>query len=67
MTISAIAKTVGLTVKSIHCYESVGLILSPQRSENDYRNYDETHIPGLRLIREGSYCRILSSRVQRVT
>ncbi|WP_417345533.1 Cu(I)-responsive transcriptional regulator [Ferrimonas sp.] len=51
MKISAIAKAAGLTVKTIRYYESVGLISPPQRSDNGYRSYDETQIPGLRLIR----------------
>ena len=39
LSISQAAKETGLSVKSIRHYESIGLINSPPREENDYRFY----------------------------
>lgn len=51
MNISKVAKTTGLTAKTIRYYESIGLIDAPQRSDNGYRSYTEGTLRELRFIR----------------
>lgn len=50
MLINEVESKVGLTKKSIRFYEDNGLI-SPSRSENSYRVYDEDDIRMLRIIK----------------
>ncbi len=50
MNISEVAKKTGLTAKSIRLYEDKGLIESPYRLANGYRDYDDRHIDDLLLI-----------------
>lgn len=50
LSISQAAKETGLSVKSIRHYESIGLISSPPREENDYRFYPEQIIQQLHFI-----------------
>ncbi|WP_372882275.1 MerR family DNA-binding transcriptional regulator [Psychromonas sp.] len=51
LSISQAAKKTGLSVKSIRHYEQIGLISSPQRSENNYRYYPEAIIKQLHFIK----------------
>ncbi len=50
MNISEVAKQTGLTAKSIRLYEDKGLIASPHRLDNGYRDYSSQHISDLMLI-----------------
>jgi len=51
LSISQVAKTTGLSIKSIRHYEQIGLIPKPPRSENGYRYYPESLISQLHFIR----------------
>lgn len=50
MTISDIARQVGLTAKSIRYYEEIGLIPPPARSEAGYRVFSDADLHRLRFI-----------------
>ncbi len=51
VTIGALSKKVGLPTKTIRFYEDIGLISSPKRLENGYRDYPESAIEELSLIK----------------
>jgi len=48
--IRELAKQTGLTTTTIRYYESIGLIPSPQRAENNYRQYTREDADRLRFI-----------------
>ena len=50
MNISQAAKLVGLTVKALRYYESIGLLQPAQRADNGYREYGDIEITQLRFI-----------------
>lgn len=50
MTISDIARQVGLTAKSIRYYEEIGLIPPPARTDAGYRVFSDTDLHRLRFI-----------------
>jgi DNA-binding transcriptional MerR regulator len=50
MLIRELAKQTGLTTTTIRYYESIGLIPSPQRAENNYRHYTQADAERLRFI-----------------
>jgi len=52
LSISQAAKETGLSVKSIRHYESIGLINSPPREENDYRFYPPEIMKQLHFIQK---------------
>ncbi len=41
MRIQAFARLTGLSTKTIRFYESIGILSSPQRAANRYREYSE--------------------------
>jgi len=51
MQISKAARRAGVSVKAVRYYERMGL-LTPERTANGYRNYDESHVRILAEIRE---------------
>ncbi|WP_087021365.1 Cu(I)-responsive transcriptional regulator [Thaumasiovibrio subtropicus] len=51
MNISEVAKRTGLTTKTIRFYEQKALITAPERAENGYRAYHESHVAELSLIK----------------
>tara|TARA_R110001583_G_C5388012_1_gene384405 strand:- start:32 stop:424 length:393 start_codon:yes stop_codon:yes gene_type:complete len=52
LSISQAAKETGLSIKSIRHYESIGLISSPPREENDYRFYPAEILQQLHFIQK---------------
>lgn len=50
MTIKEVEKLTGISKANIRFYESEGLI-TPDRKDNGYRTYDETHVVELKRIR----------------
>lgn len=49
MNVGAAALASGLPVKTVHYYESIGL-LRPRRLDNGYRDYDEQAVHKLRFV-----------------
>lgn len=49
-TIGELAKKTGLTVRTLHHYEEIGLLVPSHRGENNYRQYDATDIERLQRI-----------------
>lgn len=49
--ISAVAKEVGLSAKTVRYYESIGLTSSPIRGENGYRCYNQNMINELNFVK----------------
>lgn len=49
MNVGEAAKAAGLTVKTVHYYEQIGLIV-PDRQDNGYREFDDFHIHKLRFV-----------------
>lgn len=56
MKIGELAKKANCTVETIRYYEKEGLMLAPERQENNYRDYTQAHLDRLRFIRN---CRAL--------
>jgi DNA-binding transcriptional MerR regulator len=51
LRIQEVAAEVGLTPRSIRCYEEIGLLRPAARSAGAYRLYDASHLERLRFIR----------------
>ena len=51
LTIGQLAKLTGVHTKTIRYYEEVSILLPPQRSESRDRQYSETDVRRLELIR----------------
>jgi len=49
VNIGEAARRAGLAVKTIHYYESIGLV-TPARRANGYRDYDETQVSKLAFL-----------------
>jgi MerR family copper efflux transcriptional regulator len=49
--ISAVAKEVGLSAKTVRYYESIGLTSAPIRGENRYRYYNQDIINELNFVK----------------
>ncbi|MGH8853212.1 MAG: Cd(II)/Pb(II)-responsive transcriptional regulator [Telluria sp.] len=56
LKIGELAKRTGCPVETIRYYERIGLLMPPQRSDNNYRSYGERHAQRLQFIR---HCRAL--------
>ena len=50
LTVSALAKQVGVGPDTIRYYEKAGLLPAPERTAADYRSYDESAVDRLRFI-----------------
>ena len=48
--IGELAKATGLTVRALHHYDQIGLLVPSERSESDYRLYDQTDVVRLQQI-----------------
>lgn len=51
MTIKELAQTTGLPISTIRYYEKKGLLMTPKRQANNYRDYDKASINRLYLIK----------------
>ena len=49
-TVGQIAKLSGLTVRTLHHYDEIGLLIPSERGDNGYRRYTESDIERLRQI-----------------
>lgn len=56
MLIHHLSKASGIAIETIRFYERDGLLPHPQRLENRYRDYNDTHVERLAFIR---HCREL--------
>ncbi len=50
MRIQAFARLTGLSTKTIRFYESIGILSSPQRAANRYREYSERDLVRARFV-----------------
>ncbi|MCU7939118.1 MAG: heavy metal-responsive transcriptional regulator [gamma proteobacterium symbiont of Bathyaustriella thionipta] len=50
LNIGQVAKETGITVETIRFYEKQGLIDTPQRTENGYRQYPQNTVKRVRFI-----------------
>jgi MerR family transcriptional regulator, copper efflux regulator len=50
MRIHEFAQRTGLSTKTIRYYESIGILSSPQRTPNGYREYSETDLNRVRVV-----------------
>ena len=50
MKIQEFAQLTGLSTKTIRYYESIGILSSPQRAPNGYREYSEQHLTRARFV-----------------
>ena len=50
LTVSALAKRVGVGADTIRYYEKAGLLPAPERTAADYRSYDESAVDRLRFV-----------------
>ncbi len=53
LSVSALAKRVGVGTDTIRYYEKAGLLPAPERTAADYRSYDESAVDRLRFIQGG--------------
>lgn len=56
MKIGQLAQRSGCKVETVRFYEREGLLETPERDDNGYRNYTNTHLVELSFIR---HCRLL--------
>lgn len=56
MRIGELAKEANCTTETIRFYEKEGLLTPPERTDSNYRSYNQSHIERLRFIRN---CRSL--------
>lgn len=63
MNIGDLSKKVGLPAKTIRFYEEIGLISEAARKENGYRNYLDSNIDELKIIK---YARELGLPIQKI-
>ncbi|MGT2473100.1 Cd(II)/Pb(II)-responsive transcriptional regulator [Paraburkholderia steynii] len=56
MKISELARLAGCTTDTVRFYEKEGLLPLPERTDANYRSYDDSHVQRLRFIRN---CRAL--------
>ncbi len=61
MKIGQLAKEVGITTATIRFYEQQKIMNAPERLPNGYRNYDESHVRRLQLIK---FCQSLGFSLQ---
>ena len=52
MKIGQLAKTTGVSTKTIRYYEDIGVLPEPHRSPNGYRDYDDSSIDRLSFIKD---------------
>ncbi len=52
MQIGELAKTAGVTTKTIRYYESIGVLDEPERTESGYRSYGPAAIERLDFVRQ---------------
>jgi len=50
MKIQEFAQLSGLTAKTIRYYESIGILPSPQRTPNGYRDYNKQDVERARFV-----------------
>jgi DNA-binding transcriptional MerR regulator len=50
LSVSVLARRVGVGADTIRYYEKTGLLPPPERTASDYRNYDESAVDRLRFI-----------------
>ncbi|MBY0575150.1 MAG: Cd(II)/Pb(II)-responsive transcriptional regulator [Gallionellaceae bacterium] len=63
MRIGELAKTTGIQVETIRYYEREGLLVSPARTEGNFRIYAEAHAKRLSFIR---HCRSLDMTLDEI-
>jgi DNA-binding transcriptional MerR regulator len=52
MRIGELAELVGVSTKTIRYYESIGLLVEPERTQSGYRDYTTDAVERLRFIRD---------------
>lgn len=52
MRIGELANRVGVTAKTVRYYESIGLLIEPDRTSSGYRSYDASAVERLGFIRD---------------
>lgn len=63
MRIGDLARQAGCTVETVRYYEREGLLPRPERSSNNYRLYDRSHLESLCFIRN---CRVLEMSLEEI-
>jgi Cd(II)/Pb(II)-responsive transcriptional regulator len=63
MRIGKLASMAGSQPETVRYYERLGLLPSPERTEGNYRIYDENHLERLRFIRN---CRAVGMSLEEV-
>ncbi len=63
MKIGELAAATGTPVETIRFYERDGLLPAPERSEGNFRVYDETHLSRLTFVR---HCRALDMNLDEI-
>ena len=66
LTISELAKTVGLNPPTIRYYEQIGLLPPPRRSEAGYRLYSQEDVQRLRLIQRAKLLSLSLEEVKEI-
>lgn len=51
MQISALSRSTGMTKDTIRFYEKIGLLLDVKRKSNGYKDYSDTHVAQLKLLK----------------
>lgn len=63
MRIGELAKLANISPETVRYYERFGLLSKPNRTDNNYRDYDKTHLDQLQFIRN---CRAVDITLEEV-
>ncbi|MFE4516118.1 heavy metal-responsive transcriptional regulator [Kitasatospora sp. NPDC056783] len=66
MRIGDLATRTGLTTRTIRFYEGSGLLPSPPRTANGYRDYPDTSVPRLSFVRDAQRAGLTLAEIRSV-
>lgn len=65
MKITEFEKKTGLSRDTLRYYEKIGMLTSPRRAENGYRDYGQTQLDELAFINQGKAVGFTLSEIKR--
>ena len=64
MRIGALARETGLNARTIRYYESVGVLPTPERKSNGYRDYDQGAVERLGFVKDSQAAGLSLAEIQ---
>lgn len=66
MRIGALAESTGVTATTVRYYESLGLLLAPERTSSGYREYGDDAVERLQFVRDAQASGMSLAEIQSV-